>query len=238
MMFFKNKKTENTITKVQKDYEIVSLGTNCLPRTVLTRKNLKPRKEQGELSCPFDLVVHEAERVTYYIANDFEGYFDDLAFRLKKRCFLDFRKKGLWEKSDGTKFFHDRDCGINDRTKIVNRISSRIDNFRKILADEKPIIFVQGLKDSEDIENLYKTLKAKRQNKLFKLVILDFNNIVSKEYDNVYVFKILYPTKIKKYEQYWNRQKNYNSKEGKAFENAIKNAVEQVINDLKKEILN
>lgn len=237
MMFFLKKKSEFAPSQQSgKTYEIVSLGVNCLPRTVLTRKNIKPRKAQGELSCPFDLVVHSAERITYYIENDFADYFDDLSFRVRKKCFLDFRQKGIWEKTDGTKFFHDKDCKVNDREKIVKRISARIDNFRKILENERPIIFVQSVKDGEDIENLYNVLKNKRKDKIFKLVILDFNNIVQKEYDNIYVFKIPYPSNIKNYEVLWNRHKNYNSKEGRAFEDAIKNAVEQVIEDLKKEI--
>ena len=41
---------------IEKKYEIVSLGVNCLPRTILTRHGIKPRKADGELSCPFDLV--------------------------------------------------------------------------------------------------------------------------------------------------------------------------------------
>ena len=68
-----------------------------------------------------------------------------------------------------------------------------MDNFRKILENEKQIIFVQALKDIEDIENLYSVLKKKRGNKPFKLAILDFNGIVSKEYENISVFKIPYP---------------------------------------------
>lgn len=236
MINFSEQKIMNVPLQCEKAYEIVSLGINCLPRTVLTRKNLKPRKAQGELSCPFDLVAHNVKRVTYYIENNFDGYFDDLTFRTVKRCFFDFRKKGIWEKADGTMFFHDKDCKVNDREKIVKRISSRIDNFRKILKNEKPIIFVQCLDDGEDIKNLYNVLKNKREDKLFKLVIFDFNNIVTEEYENIYVFKIPYPKNIKKYAKYWNRYKNYNSKSGKLFENEIKNAVEQVIDDLKKEI--
>ena len=94
---------------MEKKYEIVSLGCNCIPRTILTRHKIKPRKAEGELSCPFDLVVHEAPRVTHYLKTDFENYFEDLYFQPYKRHWFDFRGMGLWRKSDDTIFFHDKD---------------------------------------------------------------------------------------------------------------------------------
>ena len=93
-----------------KPYEIVSLGVNCLPRTILTRWGIKPKKADGELSCPFDLVAHSPETILKCLQTNFEGYFDDLFFKLRKRNILDFRGKGLWQKKDGTVFFHDKDC--------------------------------------------------------------------------------------------------------------------------------
>ena len=229
MLFFKKKEE---INPVEKKFEIVSLGVNCLPRTLLTRKNLKPRKAQGELSCPFDLVSHKVERITYYIENDFVNYFDDLSFRVRSKGWWDFRKKGLWEKSDNTQFFHDKDCKINDKEKLVNRVSKRMDNFRKILQNDKPIIFVQILSDSEDIENLYRVLKKKRADKPFKLIIFDVKNIITKEYEDVYVFKIPYPSDVPNYERYWNKKKYYDSSQGRLFENSIKTSVELVIKEL------
>ena len=210
------------------------MGVNCLPRTLLTRKKIKPRKAQGELSCPFDLVSHEVERITYYIENDFIDYFGDLSFKTRSKGWWDIRKKGLWKKEDGTAFYHDKDCKINDREKLVRRISSRINNFRKILENDRPIIIVQILKDTEDIENLYSFLKKRRKNKPFKLVIFDFKNIVERECDDVYVFKIPYPSDIPNYEAYWNRKKNYDSVQGRIFKDAVKTSVEHVINDLLK----
>ena len=107
---------------IKKKYEIVSLGVNCLPRTILTRLGIKPCKADGELSCPFDLVMHKLDRITYYLSNNFEDYFDDLYFKVKKRNILDFRKKGCWWKNDGTEFRHDKDCQINDKEKLIARI--------------------------------------------------------------------------------------------------------------------
>ena len=93
-----------------KKYEIISLGCNCIPRTIMTRQKIKPSKAEGELSCPFDLVVHTAKRVSYYIENQFYQYFDDLFFERYKKGWWDFRNKGIWRKTDKTYFFHDKDC--------------------------------------------------------------------------------------------------------------------------------
>lgn len=62
---------------MDKKYEIISLGQNCLPRTILTRWNIKPSKAQGELSCPFNLVKHELPRISYYIilVNNYKLFF-------------------------------------------------------------------------------------------------------------------------------------------------------------------
>ncbi len=219
----------------EKKYEIVSLGCYCISRTVLTRQHLKPSKAQGELSCPFDLVVHSVKRITYYINNDFEGYFDDLFFKKYKKFWFDFRKKGIWSKTDNTGFFHDKDCTINDKEKLIQRISNRIDNFRKIMKNERPIIFVQALKKEEDIKNLYEVLENKRGEKPFKLVILDFNNVVEREYKNVSVLKIPFPSE--KYEKYWDRKKYYESRDGKIFEETVaqkvKSEIDKFIKDKK-----
>ncbi|MBQ4123683.1 hypothetical protein IJD44_08215 [bacterium] len=224
-MFFKKKKEE--ITPVEKKYEIVSLGTYCISRTVLTRQNLKPKKVQGELSCPFDLVIHNPKRITHYIKTDFDGYFDDLYFKKYSKCFLDFRNKGIWKKEDDTWFFHDKDCKKDDKDKLIKRVSSRIENFRKIMQNEKPIIFVQALKEEEDIDNLYSVLRDIRGNKPFKLVIIDLKDVVKKEYSDISILKIPFPTL--RYEKYWDRKKYYNSKQGIAFEKHFTEMVETEI---------
>ena len=231
-MFFKKKEVKKEqieeIVPIDKKYEIVSLGTYCVTRTVLTRQNLKPRKAQGELSCPFDLVIHKPDRITHYIKTDFEGYFDDLYYKKYSRCFLDFRNKGLWMKEDGTSFFHDKDCKQNDKEKLIQRVSSRIENFRDIIKNDKHIIFVQAIKeDDEDIENLYSVLSAVRENKPFKLIILDLNDVVKKEYSNIPILKIPFPSR--RYGKYWDRKRYYESKKGIAFEKALTEMVEAEI---------
>lgn len=218
------------------EVNIVSLGCNCIARTILTRHNIKPRKSQGELSCPFDLAIHHTKRVSYYLENDFEGYFDDLKCEPYKRNFLDFRGRGVWSKNDGTKFNHDKDCGVKDHDKLVNRIESRIKNLRSILNSDKPILFVQGLVDNEDVENLYNVLSKLRNGKDFRLLIYDFKHNISKSYENIKIVDIPYPTSD--YRRNWNRPKYYNSEDGKKFEEIIATETINVLEDMKKNLQN
>lgn len=212
---------------MEKKYEITSLGCNCIPRTILTRQKIKPRKADGELSCPFDLVVHEAKRVTHYLKTDFANYFDDLYYHTYKRNWFDFRGKGIWSKPDGTHFFHDKDCKQNDKEKLIQRVSQRIENLRAILKNERPIIFVHYLLRGEDVENLYKELKRIRGDKPFELAVFDFAHLLNKEIDGVHVLKEPFPNE--KYLNQWNRKKCYNSSFGKEFEAKIVEFMNDII---------
>lgn len=218
---------------IAKKYEIVSLGQNCLSRTILTRWNIKPSKAEGELSCPFDLVKHELSRINYYIENDFEGYFDDLFFILRKRNFLDFRGKGLWRKNDGTIFFHDKDCRINDRDKLIRRISARIDNFREIIKSDTPILFVLNICDFHkncnadmEIKNLYNTLKKVRENKYFKLAVFDFGGVTT-DCDDYAILRI--PAPIENFEKNWYKSSFVNSSLGNFFEKIICEFIKDIL---------
>ncbi len=218
---------------MEKKYEIVSLGQNCLPRTILTRWNIKPSKSQGELSGPFDLVRHELDRIIHYIENDFEGYFDDLYFKLGKKNIFDFRGRGLWLKNDGTAFFHDKDCKKNDKEKLVQRISRRIDNFRKIIKADRPVLFVMNVTNytndphvNAKLEELFNVLKRARGDKFFKLALLDFNYEID-DSDKYYVLRL--PEPLKDYNKYWNKPMFIKSKFGKFFEMTICKFIEYIL---------
>ena len=205
---------------MEKQYEIVSLGCNCLVRTILTRGGVKPSKKEGELSCPFDLVSHPLPTIIKCLKTDFDGYLDDLFFEVRKRNFLDFRKKGIWQKSDGTKFFHDKDCKINDVQKIKTRISNRINNFKQIIKSDTPILFVINvIENGECLETLYNELVKLCPHKKFKLAILDFNNSVNEYPKDAYLLKLTKP--IPNFVSGWNKNTYRNSKLGKYVEENI-----------------
>ena len=216
----------------EKRYEIVSLGYNCLPRTILTRGGIKPRKADGELSCPFDLVRHVIPNIIHYLKTNFEDYFDDMYFEVRKRHFLDFRKKGIWKKKDGTKFFHDKDCKAEDIEKLQNRIKNRINNFYKIINADVPILFIIYLEnenDTECLEELLDTLKSMCKNKKIHMVVLDFNNSVKTKITNSQIHILQLPEPCQKYKLKWNTGKFRKSELGIYVEKCICEYVKNIL---------
>lgn len=216
-----------------KKFEIISLGSNCLPRTVLTRGGIKPSKAEKELSCPFDLVRHTLNRIIHYLATDFEDYFDDIYFDIKKRNFLDFRKKGLWKKKDGTVFFHDRDCKYDNLEKLTERISHRIDNFRELISSKRPVLFVLNIQEDEDkVEELYNLLKLKMDKTPFVLAILDIGKIIKYTITNPNIYILKLPKPIPNYHNGyngWNSKKWRNSELAKYVELLICDFIQDIL---------
>lgn len=210
-------------------YEIISLGPNCYPKTLLTRHKLKKLKQYGEKTMPFDLAWYQnAKFVTEFIQNDFLNFFQDMNYSETAES---------WDASFKINFSHEKDFKVNDLEKLTEMYIKRISNFREAITSNKPILFIQILKDKEveeDIENLYKVLKARRGEKAFELLIIDTADIIKKPVQNVTVikiFKTLDNEKIYKPEF-------YKSKEGKNFEKElIKNIKFVIKNRLKKKII-
>lgn len=161
-------------------YRIISLGTSCLPRTLPTQWGLKPRKNQGELGYPFDLSVNTLPAIVKYVSNNFSGYFDDL--------YYDNTLKVWKNRTDGTIYNHDLDCSAEERNKFIERFNRRIDNFRQILEqDTKPAIFISHynidtFNTTESLDKvyqmyaaLYQKISDKRQNRGFKMLIVDLS---------------------------------------------------------------
>ena len=220
---------------MDKKYEIISLGVNCLPRTILTRGGIKATKAQGELSCPFDLVRHPLNVILHYLETDFNDYFEGLYFTVRKRNFLDFRKRGFWHKIDGTVYNHDRDCGINDQEKLTTRYKNRIKNFRNIVSSPCPVIFVLNIQEQPElIDKLYDVLAKYRKNYKYKLVIYDFNDLIKNNTnENIHILKL--PLPIENYHsgiKGWNNKKFRNSPLGKYVEKCICEFTKRVINTL------
>lgn len=214
-----------------KKCEVVSLGVNCLSRTVLTRGGIKLRKADGELSCPFDLVAHPTNTVLKCLETNFENYFDDLFFELIKRNIFDFRGKGLWQKKDGTKFYHDKDCKLKDKEKIINRIKNRINNFNAIISSDKPVVFVMTIYSEADCLNeIYEALAKLRNNKPFNFVVISFDAKFKNLNPNIKILEI--PSPDENFIKIWNTKKYINSKLGKYVEKMICDFVQLNIDDL------
>lgn len=195
----------------KKKVNIIPLGQNCMPRTILTRWKVKPRKLFGELTYPFDLAVFGIPEITKTLKTDFKEFFDNLEYNGK-----------YWIKAPNCIYFsHDKDIKEEDKFKLLERYTKRIENFNKIILDSTPVIFVQILGDYEEIMPQYNELKRIRNSKPFKFIVIDTQNIIEKEFEfeEITVSKIPYPKS--NYKENWWKKEYYQSQEGKAFEKQI-----------------
>lgn len=115
----------------------VSLGFDCLPRTLLTRWGFKRSAKLGEKSMPFDLAVHAAHGVEAIIAGDFDFYQNGpLTFDAKARHAV-YPLYGVSLNHEiGDQFYAD------EWNELRARYKARADNFRAMLADDAPVMFV------------------------------------------------------------------------------------------------
>lgn len=197
---------------------IIALGQNCMPRSVLTRWGIKKKKIFGELTYPFDIAVFETREITNLIKTDFKEFFYNLNYRSDRK---------IWVKEpDCIEFVHETNFGANDKEKLINKYIKRFDNFKQAMADDNPILFVQILGDCSDIENLYDELKKQRGDKPFKLAIIDTQDI-TQPILGINILKIKFPSD--EYKQNWWKKEYYKSSEGIEFERKIVNFISNVI---------
>ncbi len=194
-----------------KKINIIPLGENCIPRTILARWKIKPKKLFGERTYPFDLAVFGMLEVTKTLRTDFKEMFDNLEY-----------KDGYWFKAPNCIYYYrEKQFNQNDKQKLIDLYKKRIENFHKTISDETPILFVQIIGDCEDIDNQYIELQKLRGNKPFKFAIIDTQNIAGdKSYNSdIYILKQSFPDSF--YKNHWWEKKCYKSKAGIAFEKTI-----------------
>ncbi len=56
---------------------IIPLGQNCMPRTILTRWGVKAPKILGEPTYPFDIAVFGMPEITKTLQRDFNEFYDN-----------------------------------------------------------------------------------------------------------------------------------------------------------------
>lgn len=189
----------------KKKIQIISLGQNCIPRTILTRHGIKPRKIWGELTYPFDLAIFGTIEITKCLKTDFNEFFFDLNYKNDKK---------YWVKEPNCiQFVHDS----KDKKELIKNYTKRIENFKKEMKNPLPILFVQLLEEDEDVKNLYNELLRLREDRPFKLLIIDTQDIVT--FEKAEILKLPFPSV--EYRNNWWKKEFYNSKEGKIFEKNI-----------------
>jgi hypothetical protein len=118
------------------DYKIISLGTDCLSRTIPTRWGLKPPKLMGERTHPFDLALHPYEALCRILDSDFRDYLDPNLLIMAGRNYVVHRTlKVQFNHEIGDEYAADGFAAFLD---LYNR---RIRNFREDTANHK-ILFI------------------------------------------------------------------------------------------------
>ena len=159
----------NMLKSSTNEYDLVSLGENCLVRRYLSRMGLKRTKQQGELSCPFDLAVTPIKSLIQILNNNFADYFKNLEYSEQYSAWVNKKYHILYN--------HDIDCTKYDKNKLIKRFKLRIMNFRQIIETSPYIYFICKADNStKRIKSLLKILKKLRKGLPFKLIILNFSN--------------------------------------------------------------
>ena len=161
--------------KKKKNYYI-SLGTNCYARFMLSKIGVKPRKKEGELSCPFDLCVTEVRNTTQILENRFADYLDFIESTTEKS---ENTGKNLYRnRKYNITYIHDDDLDTIEKFKL--RYKKRIQNFLTLSKTKKELVYLQFIFGNEfnpeDLNRTYKSLENLRQNKPFKYAVFTFSN--------------------------------------------------------------
>jgi tetratricopeptide (TPR) repeat protein len=158
------------------NYKIISLGFDCLPRTIATRWGIKPSRSQGELSCPFDLAFHSYSNICNLLNNDFDDYLNpqylDLVIDENNPCETMVRNTKYF-----CKFVHENGTiwQENEFQRFRNRYEHRVNNFYSYLK-QNPILFILNLNiNSYDVypQELADIIARKFPNLYFKILVID-----------------------------------------------------------------
>ena len=174
------------------DYEIISLGWNCQPRTYLTKNELIPDKKHGRKSMAFDLTIHHTKSLIEVLKSNFADYFENIEYGFYAPFGLNY-----WQnKKYDIVFNHDSAFKENDFDKLKERYKSRIENFKEILNTDEYLFFVHNLDESsgiDEINELYQVLKSLRGEKPFKLIIWSTFKNLENDLENVSIYSNLHP---------------------------------------------
>ncbi len=167
---------KNLAELAELNYKIISLGFDCLPRTIATRWGIKPSRSQGELSCPFDLAFHSYSNICKLLDNDFDDYlnpqyldlvtdeyqpYKTIVVNTKYLCKFVHENGNIWQE--------------NEFQRFRKRYQQRIDNFHSYLKGS-PILFILNLNiNSYDVypQELADIIERKFPDLSFNILVID-----------------------------------------------------------------
>ena len=210
---------QNQLLLKNYNYKIISLGWTCLPRTVTTRWGLKPRKSQGEKSCPFDLAVHSYDTVCQLLDNNFEDYLNSRFLEIEK---LKDGNLIVINKKYKCRFNHEKGQHWidNDFSKLKDTYQKRINNFYDYIKSY-PILFILEKSDNVLPEELVEIIVRKFPKLKFKLLVI--NCSTNKYPDSYYQHESIIPFHLKKpsSDYIWFLPRCYQNESGIRFERQL-----------------
>lgn len=183
---FEDRQYSGKIATINKNYKIISIGTYCLPRVITTFCGLKPRKRDGEKSCPFDLAFfNNIDKIAELIDTKFIHFYDGLEYEL-----LDWCKYECWTNKKFDAIFN-HECTLS-KNEFIDRYNNRIKNLYDYFANKnfhKFCIIATNTEVSEaQIKNLKSVLLKFMDIEEFDIIIINQSpNFIDLKLDNVYV---------------------------------------------------
>ena len=213
--------------------KVVSLGFNCLPRTVLTRWGVKPSRLEGELTYPFDLAVHPTDVVGNLLCSDFDKYLESSALEVVNGVPVNRGVGVTFNHETGIRFIE------NNFQLLLEKYRSRVDNFRGLSAQDS-VLFVHHLKKGGSVEGLVEALHGFRGDLAKKDALLIINSdaapFAPEMLTSNFEMRVELLHSPVPYQGYvWHMEEHYSSSSGMEFELAISNKASSMIDFMSRE---
>jgi len=206
---------------------IVSLGKDCMSRTIPTKFFLKKNKNDGELSLPFDLAIHRYDAVCEIIENEFLDYTNSKYFQIGTDGSIEHSKYFA-------RYTHERESIFYEENfkHLIEKYFKRIANFNSYIQDDC-ILFIATF-PVYPIE-LFNVIKSTYPSLRFKLLNFDTREFsASNNYrvdglglKNKDLLYVRAPIPHSNY--IWWKKEDYDTPEGKEFESYIAYWVELML---------
>ncbi len=207
------------------DYKVVSLGIDCLSRTIPTRWGLKPPKALGERTHPFDLAVHPYETLCAVLAEDFESYLDTAQLAMSPRHYVVHKRLKIQFNHEIGDMFAD-----NQYAHFIECYRRRIANFREDV-NNHPVLFILHMTSNHVPTELAEILSRRLARDDWRLLVI---NTSDRPYDDaalaaasprMRLHHVPYP-----YANYvWHTVPHFTTPGGQTFERRIVCAVREAI---------
>jgi hypothetical protein len=157
-------------------YNAISLGWDCDPAIISVNHGIRPRKNAGYKTCPFDLMVSNYEGMCQCIIDDFKCFSDIDYLILKDNFIINTKYNFIFNhESPGNKDISHTWSTINffvenNYKNFIIRYEERINNFRNYIKDNN-IFFIHKRYNRLSIE-LDKIIHSKYPELNYKIICI------------------------------------------------------------------